>query len=339
MNISAIADLDLARAQAQASEFGIKAMTPDELIADASIDIVVNITPPKVHAAVITQALNAGKHVYSEKPLATDFESAKKLVALAKEKGLYLGCAPDTFLGGGLQTCRKAIDDGLIGEVVAAQGFFMVGGPESWHPNPVFFYEKGAGPMLDIGPYLVTSLIHLIGGIKSVTGLAQTSFAERTVTAKENYGKKIAVEVPTHVTGLLTFSDTVSASITASFDVQATNYQYMEVYGSKATLSVPDPNNFAGPVRIKHRGDEDWQTLDIDFDYTDNQRGLGVADMAHAIRSGRKARASGEQALHALEVMEKILLASEAKAYLDLETYVERPAAFPRGMKKGELDD
>lgn len=339
LNIKAIADLDLARAKAQASAFGIEGLTPDELFADESIDIVINITPPQVHARVITQALEAGKHIYSEKPLSTDFESGKKLVELAASKNLYLGCAPDTFLGGGLQSCRKLIDDGLIGEPVAAQGFFVGSGPESWHPDPAFFYKQGAGPLLDIGPYLITTLVHLMGPVKQVTGLAQVSFSERLITAKEKYGEKVQVEVPTHVTGLLGFAERGSASITTSFDVPGNELPHIEIYGSEATLSTPDPNQFKGPVRIKKKDSQEWQDLPLTHDYTDNQRGLGVADMAHAIASGRKGRASGELALHVLEVMDKIIASSDQGQRLDLETTVERPAAFPTGMKKGVLDE
>ena len=338
LNIKAIADLDLDRAKLQAESYGIEATTPEALLEDNSIDIVVNITPPQVHARVITQALQAGKHVYSEKPLATDFASGQQLLELANAKNLYLGCAPDTFLGGGLQSCRKLIDDGLIGEVVAAQGFFVGSGPESWHPNPDFFYQQGAGPLLDIGPYLITTLVHLMGSVKSVAGLAQVSFLERTVTAKENYGAKIPVEVPTHVTGLLRFAKQGSASITASFDVPANELPHIEIYGSEATLSTPDPNHFAGPVRIRKKGADTWEDIPLSHDYTDNQRGLGVADMAHAIASGRKGRASGELALHVLEVMEKIIDASEQGKELELETSTERPAMFPVGMEKGILD-
>ncbi len=339
LQVSTIADVDLGRAQAQADKFNVRASTPEALLDDPEIDIVVNITPPQFHAPISKRALEAGKHVYSEKPLAIDFASGQELVELAEAKGLYLGCAPDTFLGGGLQSCRKVIDEGLIGTPVAAQGFFVGSGPESWHPDPDFFYKRGAGPLFDIGPYLITSLIHLMGPMQSVMGAAQISFPERLITAKEKYGQSITVETPTHITGLLEFVEGGMASITTSFDVPGHRLPHIEIYGSEATLSTPDPNGFAGPVMIKRKGAKEWQEVPLSYEYTENTRGLGVADMAHAIRSGRKARASGRQALHTLDVMELILESAQKGERLKLRSLAEKPAIFPTGLVKGELDD
>lgn len=338
LKLCSIADLDASKAQQQAEAFGIRALHPDEVLADPDIDIVVNLTPPQAHATLSRAALEAGKHVYSEKPLAIDVAQGQALVELAEAKGLYLGCAPDTFLGGGLQTCRKVLDEGMIGTPVAAQAFFVTSGPERWHPDPAFFYQQGAGPLFDIGPYLITSLVHFFGSVKRVTGQAKTSFSKRYVHSGAKQGTMIDVETATHITGLLDFVNGSSASITTSFDVPAHQLPHIEIYGSEGTLSTPDPNTFAGPVRVRRFGDDAWQDIPLRYGYTDNSRGLGVADMAYAMYRGRPTRASGRQALHTLEVMATILASAEQGMRLELKSHTERPAVLPEGMPQGVLD-
>jgi len=201
LDLVACTDMDMSRAEAKAELFGVAARPLDEVLADSSIELIVNLTPPGVHAEVSRAALNAGKHVYSEKPLATNRTDGALLLELAKRKGLRIGCAPDTFLGGGLQTCRKLLDDGAIGEPVAAVAFVTGHGMEMWHPNPDFFYQPGAGPMFDVGPYYLTALVSMLGPVRRLTGSTRISFPERLITSQPLAGTKIKVNTPTHVTG------------------------------------------------------------------------------------------------------------------------------------------
>jgi predicted dehydrogenase len=327
----ACADLDMARARAKAAEHGVRAATVDELLADPDIDLVINLTIPAVHAQVSQAALAAGKHVYTEKPLATRRVDGAATLALAREKGLRVGSAPDTFLGGGLQTCRKLLDDGAIGEPVAAVAFMTGHGPEGWHPDPEFFYKPGAGPMFDMGPYYLTALISLLGPISRVTGSARISFPERTIGSGPKQGRKIAVETPTHVAGLLDFAGGAVATLITSFDVWAANLPRIEIYGSEGSLSVPDPNTFGGPVRIRLAKDNEWRDVPLSHGFAENSRGLGVADMASAIREGRPHRASGELAYHVLDVMAAFEEASAAGRHVVINSGPPRVAALPTG--------
>ena len=332
LNIVACADIDLARAQAQAAKYGIPtACGVAELLADPSIDIVINLTVPAAHAEVALAALAAGKSVYNEKPLALDREQAKQMLDLAREKGLRVGCAPDTFLGGGLQTCRKLIDEGVIGEPIGASAFMMSHGPEGWHPNPEFFYQPGAGPMFDMGPYYLTALTSLLGPVRRVTGSTRVSFPERVIGSAPLRGQVIKVNTPTHIIGVLDFTAGAIATIVTSFDVWSSELPRMEIYGSKGTLSLPDPNTFGGPVRVRLAGEQSWSEVPIAHGYTENSRGLGVADMADAIRTGRTHRANGELAYHVLDLMHTIHDASREGRHIDMTSSCARPEPLPKG--------
>jgi predicted dehydrogenase len=301
LDIVACADVDMDAARAQAEKHGIaRACTVDELLADPAVEIVVNLTPPHFHSSIDLAALQAGKHVYAEKPLAVSRADGKRVMDLAAAKGLRVGSAPDTFLGGGIQTCRKLIDDGWIGQPIGAAAFMLGHGPEAWHPNPFFFYQPGAGPLFDMGPYYLTALVNLLGPVKSVVASAAISFPERIATCKEHFGKTIQVTTPTH---------------------------------------VPDPNTFGGPVRLKRAGAEGWTDMPLSHGYADQSRGIGTADMAHAVQSGRDHRASGALAFHVLDIMESLYDASNARAYVDLGSRVDRPAALPMGLLPGMLDE
>ncbi len=339
LEIVACADLDLARAQAKAQEHQIRACTVEDLLADPEIDIIVNLTIPAAHAQVGQAALRAGKHVYSEKPLALNTVDGQALLELAQTQGRRVGCAPDTFLGGGLQTCRKLIDDGWIGEPVAATAFMMSHGHEHWHPSPEFYYQRGGGPMFDMGPYYLTALVSLLGPVRRVTGSTRITFPERTITSQPKFGQKMQVEVPTHVVGVLDFASGAIGNIITTFDVWAAELPRMEIYGTEGTLSVPDPNTFGGPVRLRRAGSSEWHEIPLTHPYTTNSRGLGVADLAHALRSGRPHRASGELAFHVLEIMEAIHLASDEGCHVELKSLCDRPAPLPLGMQPGILDD
>lgn len=339
LEITSCADLDHGRAEAQAREFNIRAVSVDELLSDPEIEIVINLTIPAAHAEVAQAALAHGKSVYGEKPLALNTADGRALLDAAQTRQKRIGSAPDTFLGGGLQTCRKLIDDGWIGEPVAATAFMMSHGHESWHPSPEFYYQHGGGPMFDMGPYYLTALVSMLGPVRRVTGATRITFPERTITSRPKYGKKVEVEVPTHVVGLLDFASGAIANIITTFDVWSAELPRIEIYGTRGSLSVPDPNTFGGPVRVRPAGSSEWQEVAIPFHYTTNSRGLGVADMAYALRSGRAHRANGEMAFHVLEIMEAIHVASNENRHVMLSSGCERPAALPLGMMPGFLDD
>jgi predicted dehydrogenase len=331
LEIRALADLVPERAKAKAAEFGIaRTSTVAELLKADDIDAILNLTTPNAHAELALACLAAGKHYYGEKPLATALADGERIQALAKTKALSIGSAPDTFLGAGLQTCRKIIDDGWIGEVVGATAFMLCGGHEGWHPDPAFYYQKGGGPMFDMGPYYLHALISLVGPVASLVGQTKKAWAERTISSKEKYGEKIEVEVPTSVTGLLDFASGASGIIMTSFDARGgTSHAPIEVYGSEGTLLVPDPNTFGGPVRIRRKGAADFTELPLIFNYAENSRGLGLSDMADAIADSRPARASGELALHTLEIMDGIhVSAAEGKRYV-MRHGCTRPAPLP----------
>ena len=340
LDIVATSDLIMERTHGQSAKYNIpQSGTNAELLSDPEIEIVVNITTPQSHYEVSMESLQAGKSVHTEKPFTLTREQGKEVMALAKEKGLRVGGAPDTFMGGGIQTCRKLIDDGWIGEPVAATAFMLCHGHESWHPDPAFYYELGGGPMLDMGPYYLTALITLMGPITRVSGEARITFPERRITSKPLYGTKIEVETPTHVSSNLKFASGAIGNIITSFDVWSHQLPRIEIYGTEGTLSVPDPNTFGGPVRIRRAGDDEWQNVPIPFGYTKNSRGLAVADMAYALRSGRKHRASGELAYHVLDVMHATLETALEGKHIEIQSTCERPEPLPLGLQHGLLDD
>lgn len=308
----------------------------EEMFADPEIDIVLNITRPYEHYDTTKAALLAGKHVYSEKPLAATFEQGKELVELAESKGLMLGGAPDTFLGAGIQTCRRLIDDGYIGRPVGAAARLMCHGHETWHPAPAFYYQFGGGPMLDMGPYYLTALINLLGGVKELTGMAIKGNETRTITSAPLYGQEVKVEVPTHINGILRFDSGAVATITTSFDTYYDNSAVLEVYGTEGTLKVPDPNGFGGPVYLFRPEDGEFKEMPLTCNYRDNSRGLGLADMAKALQTGRRARADYTQTLHVLEIMTS--LEKNSKEFIELTTRYERADGMKNVRLEGILD-
>lgn len=331
LEVVACADIDTSRAEARAGEHGLRALAVNDLLADSAIDIVVNLTIPDAHATVSLAVIEAGKHVYSEKPLAVTREDGRRILEAAEAKGARVGCGPDTFLGGGLQTCIKLVREGAIGEPVAAGAFFTSHGPESWHPDPAFFYQVGAGPLFDMGPYYLTALINLLGPVRGVTGMTRASFPERLISSKPLFGQKISVKTPTHISGVLDFEQGAVATLMMSFDVWATHLPYIEIYGSEGSLSVPDPNTFGGPVRLRLAGEKEWREAPLSH-RSDMKRGMGVADMALALMGGRPHRASGELAYHVLDTMHAIEDASRSSRHAVLETSCRQPELLPPGL-------
>ena len=334
IQISAVADLDSAKALQAAENLGDSSLAvhPDELLANPEIEIVINLTPPKAHFLVAKSVLEAGKHVYNEKPLCIDREDAKELIKLAELKGLRIGCAPDTFLGKGLQTAIKAINDGVIGFPVAAFAQMAGHGMETWHPNPEFFFQYGGGPMFDVGPYILTALISILGPVKRVTGSTKISFPERYATAKGRNGEAFTVEVPTHITGTLDFEQGAIATIITSFDMWGHNLPKVEIYGSEGTLSVPDPNQFGGEVKVWKPETKEWEVFPTLDTRQDTGRIIGVAEMAKAIKEDRPHRAHSSQAYHVLDIMHAIHEASDSNQHVVLESTCERPAALPEEL-------
>ena len=337
LDIRAVADLNPEAAAARAAEYGLKVVPLEAIFTDPAIDIILNLTIPRAHVEVGLRAIAAGKHVYSEKPLGIEFAQGQQLVVAARAKGLRVGSAPDTFLGGAHQTARQLIDQGAIGKPVGGTAYFMCPGHERWHPNPAFYYDVGGGPMLDMGPYYITDLVNLLGPVARVAGLATTPQPTRTITAKERLGEVIPVHVPTHVSGLLQFRNGAAVQITMSFDVAGHKHVPLELYGTDGTLIVPDPNYFGGQIESLKKGGE-WVNEVTDMPYADgNYRSIGLADMAHAIRANRPHRANGDLALHVLEVMEAIGRASDAGRTIDITTTVERPAPLSDSLVDGRL--
>jgi len=326
LNLVACADINMAAAEAKAAAHGITAVTPEALLADPAIEIVLNLTTPQHHVPVGMQVLAAGKHLYAEKPLAVTFADGQRLVAEARKRNLRIGSAPDTFLGGSHQTARAALDAGRIGAPRAGACFMMVPGHELWHPNPDFYYAPGGGPMLDMGPYYLTCLVNLLGSVTAVTGTHRAATTTRTIASGPRAGEVVPVTVPTHISGVIEFAAGPHVTITTSFDVWKHDHNHIEIYGETGSLIVPDPNRFDGTVMVAE-GKGDWHALPLAFPHgDDNWRILGLADMARAIREDRPHRASADLALHVLEVMEKIIASGDAGRRLTVETRVKRPA-------------
>lgn len=337
LNVTACADLDFSRAEARAAEYGVRALTVDALLADPDIQIVINLTVPAVHAAVNMAILEAGKHAYAEKPFALTRADGQRQLALAAEKGLAVGCAPDTFLGAGGQTCRKLIDDGVIGKPVAAIAFFAGHGMEMWHPDPDFFYKRGGGPMLDMGPYYLTALVNLMGPMSRIAASTKITFPERLITSQPRNGQKITVETPTHITGVVDFENGATATLITSFDVWGHHLPRIEIYGTEGSLAVPDPNTFGGPVYVRRATDQDWSEVPLTHS-AEVGRGIGVADMAYSIRDKRPARVTGALAFHVLDAMLSFEESSNTGAHIHLDSRVNQPAPLPVGLALGELD-
>ncbi len=331
VTLRAVADLDVSRAEAvAASQEGVRALTVKDLLADPGIDTVLNLTIPAAHAEVAKRAIAAGKHVYGEKPLAANTDEAREVLALAKDAGVRVGCAPDTVLGTGIQTARHAIDSGRIGRPISASATMVTPGHERWHPNPDFYYVPGGGPLLDMGPYYVTALVTLLGPVTSVIGAASHTRDERTIGRGPRAGETVPVSIDTHVTGVLVHASGALSTLVMSFDAVQTRASNIEVHGELASLTVPDPNYFEGEVSICDLANREggWDVIPSSAGYVGAGRGYGLADMA-LTPSGEEHRANGQLAYHVLDVMESLLKSASSGSAETVQSTVERPAPVP----------
>jgi predicted dehydrogenase len=342
LDIVACADLNPEAAKTQATAYNIpKACTVKQLLADPEIELVINLTVPKAHVPVALKILAKGKHTFSEKPLGISRREGRKLLAAAEKTGLKIGCAPDTFLGAGIQTARQLIDQGAIGKPLAFTAFFMCPGHESWHPSPEFYYQVGGGPMFDMGPYYLTALLNLLGPIQRLSGMATIAQPQRTITSQPKSGQVINVETPDHVVGNIQFVNGCVGTLVTSFATRFPTHdgkQPITIFGEEATPKVPDPNQFDGPVSLRKKGETEWREMPHTF-VKGYGRSVGAADMAYAIRSGRSHRANLQQAFTVLDLMQGFLDSSKTgRVYTPAIPY-ERPAAMPAQLPFGTLDE
>lgn len=324
-------DRHLDRSASRAKAYHIPHCYPtlEEMLADPEIDVILNLCPPSAHYAINLQALKAGKHVYSEKPLAETYEQGRCLVTLAREKGLHIGCSPDVPLGALIQTARQLVEEGRIGRIVGASANLIKQGVETWHRNPNFLYQPGGGPLLDMGPYYLTALLHIVGPIACVCAMDAISFPTRVITSQPHSGEVIHVNVPTYVNALLRFECGAPANFTATFDVWESKLPHIEIYGAEGSMLISDPNLFGGKIEIA-KPREPYTEVPLQFPYDSNHRGLGLYDLAHAIEAGTTARSDGIYALHILETMDAISRSAREGMQIRLDTSCGKPAMMPR---------
>ncbi len=353
----ACADMNPVAAQTRAEQFGIRVMSVEELITDPEIEIVLNLTVPASHYEISKKALLAGKHAYSEKPLAVSLEEGRELVALAQEKGLMVAAAPDTFLGGGIQTCLQLIEEGRVGTPISAQGFMLARGPESFHTNPEFFYQEGAGPLLDMGSYYFTALFALFGPARQVNGMAKCTYPTRQVMSEKSpkYGEMFECKVDTYISSGIEFENGVIANVVTSWDMTYPYWEsglpFLEIFGSRGTLIVPDPNTFGGlydetpfgavgkSVKLRSETGK-FEDIPVRYGYIKNSRGLGLADFAWSIQCGCTPRVSGAGSLHVLEMMLGVLISARERKNYKMTTRCQKPLGMfgDVSFKKGSED-
>lgn len=334
IEMRACADMNPDAAKARAEEFGLRADSIEDLLAADDIDVIVNLTIPQAHFDVSKSILEAGKHVYSEKPFVLTLEEGAELKKIAEAKGLRVGSAPDTFMGGAHQLARHLVDEEAVGKITSGTCFVQSPGMEMWHPNPDFFFQPGAGPVLDIGPYYISNLVQLLGPVKRVVAMASSGSKYRTITSQPRAGEKIKVETPTTIHSILQFDSGAQITFCASWDVWQHGHSNMELYGQTGSLHVPDPNFFGGEVRMTaERNFVNAPGWDHPFGVANdggnaNYRTAGLADMAQAILEDRPHRCSLDFALHVVDVMTSILTAGEGGQFVDIATSCDRPEAL-----------
>lgn len=330
LNVACVADLDIARAEAQAKKYGVANFGPvEELLADPAVEVVVNLTVPAAHAEVTLAALGAGKHVWTEKPLALNREDGRRLLEEARRRGLRVASAPDTFLGAGMQTALRLVGQGAIGQPLTALALMQGPGPESWHPNPEFLFSPGGGPLFDIGPYYLTGLVLVLGPVSSVSAASSKSRQVRVIGSGPRAGTKFAVGAPTHYGALLRFRNGGSAQVVFSFDSYRARQGFLEVYGTEGTVALPDPNRFDGDSVVFDAGHRDGYSVSATG--STSTRGTGVVELARALRSSQPERASGQLAYHVLDIMASVAEAAESGGTVAVESSFEPVPALPAG--------
>jgi len=329
--ITAVADLLPEKAEKRAKEYEIaKYGTPDIIFNDDTIDIVINLTVPMAHEEVSVKILESGKHLYTEKPLAVSREGMRHILDTAEKYGKRVGCAPDSFLSAPAQTAKKALEEDWIGAPIGANAICAMRGNEFWRPDADFFYKKGAGPMMDMAAYYLNQLVSMLGSVESVMTMSKITFPERTIKVPPRRGEKIQVEVPTFVSSALRFENGVIVTFVNSFDIWATKQPFIEIYGEKGTLILPDPNRYTGEVLLRRFRDEEWRAVPQFVEYGQYGRGIGIVDMIRSIEAGVPHKASGELAYHVTDV----IIAMGESGELGKEVKITSKAAKPDGLWK-----
>ncbi|MDC0194797.1 Gfo/Idh/MocA family oxidoreductase [Alphaproteobacteria bacterium] len=344
--IDACADIKEEASKSFAEKYNVRHLSLEDILVDKEIELIINLTIPNVHYEVSKSILESKKHSYSEKPLSIEFDDGKKLNDLAKENNVYIGCAPDTFLGAGIQTARKFIDDNKIGNVQLGSISMAVPGHEIWHPNPDFYYQYGGGPILDMGPYYFSALVNLLGSVKTVESKFKTIYKKRTIGSGERKGQEILVDIPTSIISHLEFKSGALIDAFFSFDIWKHNKYHIELYGDRGSMNMPDPNMFGGQLLICSKRGGEWESIPTEHmnlgkynieknnqrTYTEptvaNYRGIGVSEMIDSIKKGKKNRCSGELSLHVLDIMDSILLSGKDNKKINLRSECDRPKYF-----------
>lgn len=328
LKVHVIADLFEEAAEARAKEYGIPAWGGvDAALNHPDVEIIVNLTIPAAHVEVATAAVNAGKHVWTEKPFSLDRESGMALLKTADAAGIRLGCAPDTFLGAGLQTARRVIERGDIGTPLTALTMFQTPGPESWHPNPAFLFAHGAGPLFDMGPYYITALVQTFGSVRKVAAVGSKAKATRVVGSGPKAGEEFPVEVPTHVSAMLQFEGGASSHSVFSFESPRVRMGFVEIAGTEGTLELPDPNYFDGDLGLWRAGAEEPEIIPATGPA--NGRGMGALDMARSLRAGVPHRAQGTLAYHVVDTLVSISESAETGTFVGVDSSAAASPALP----------
>ena len=324
--IVAVSDIILDKAKERAEKYGVeKYCLPEEVYEDKDIDIIINLTVPQAHEEVIIKALETGHHVYTEKPLACSREGMNRIIETSKRCNKRVGCAPDSFMSAPAQTAKKALEDDWIGEPVGVNAICAMRGNEYWRPDSDFFYKKGAGPMMDMAPYYLNIFVNLFGAMDSVQTMATTTWQERTIKVAPRRGEKIQVEVPTYVSSAIKFESGIIGTFVNSFDIWGTQQPYIEVYGEKGTMIIPDPNRYSGDVLLKRFKDSEWRVLNQFVEYSAYGRGIGIADMVRAIEEDREHRASLELAYHVTDTIFAMDEAAESNSLVKINSGAKKP--------------
>ena len=350
--IVACADIKEEASKSYAEKYNVRQLSVEDILADKEVEFIINLTIPNVHYEVSKSIIESKKHSYSEKPLSIEFDDGNKLNELAKDNNVYVGCAPDTFLGAGIQTARKLIDENAIGKVQLGSISMAVPGHEIWHPNPDFYYQYGGGPILDMGPYYFTALVNLLGPVVNVDSKIKSVYEKRVIGSGDRKDQEINVDIPTSIISHLEFKSGALIDTFFSFDIWKHNKSHIELYGDKGSINVPDPNMFGGQLLMCTAKGEEWESIstshmnlgkhNIEKNHERvnenpiiaNYRGIGVSEMINSIEKGKKNRCSGELSLHVLDIMDSILGSGKNNKKISLRSECKKPEYFSEEENK-----